>query len=197
MKRKRPNNRKLKDKILALRLEGNSYREIASKLDCSKSVISYHCNNGATKSKLFKYNKSRDADKKAVIKKLNNFKSRHFPKKIITKTAGFKRTTSSHKTVVNNITEGNYGCQDVLDKIGSNPKCYLTGKPIDLSESGTYEFDHIVPIKLGGTNDLSNLQICLKEVNDAKSSLMLDDFYKLCEEILEYRDSNNKLKTNK
>lgn len=197
MKRKRPNNRELKDKILALRLQGDSYREIASKLDCSKSLISYHCNNGKTKSKLFKYNKSRDEDKKALIKKINNFKSRHLSSFITNKTSNFKRTTSSHKSIVNNINEGNYGCQDVLDKIGSSPKCYLTGKPIDLSASETYEFDHIVPIKLGGTNDLSNLQICLKEANNAKGSLMLDDFYKLCEEILEYRNSNNKLKTNK
>ena len=35
----------LKNKILNLRLKGKSYNEIASKLECSISTISYHCQN--------------------------------------------------------------------------------------------------------------------------------------------------------
>lgn len=189
MIKRKLNNRKLKDDILKLREEGKSYRDIAFLLNCSKSVISYHCNDGITKFKVDKHHKTKNTLKKAIMKKLNSFKSRHIPKCITTKTAGFKRATSRNKTIVNNILEFNYGTQDVLDKIGSNPKCYLTGQPIDLFKGETYEFDHIIPIKLGGTNDLSNLQIALTEVNHAKGQLMLDDFYKLCEDILKYRDS--------
>jgi hypothetical protein len=36
-------NQELKDKILKLRKEGNGYVKIAKKLDCSKSIVSYHC----------------------------------------------------------------------------------------------------------------------------------------------------------
>ena len=43
------NNIKRKDKILKLRSEGKTYREISSILGCSKSVISYHCVNGNEK----------------------------------------------------------------------------------------------------------------------------------------------------
>jgi 5-methylcytosine-specific restriction endonuclease McrA len=189
MTKRKLNNRNLKEDILKLREKGKSYRDIAFLLNCSKSLISYHCNSGSTKLKVNSYHKNKDTKNKAIMKKLNSFKSRHIPKCITTKTAGFKRTTSRNKTVVNNIKEFNYTTQDVLDKIGSNPKCYLTGKSIDLFKGETYEFDHIIPIKLGGTNDLSNLQITLTEANHAKGQLMLDDFYKLCETILKYRDS--------
>jgi 5-methylcytosine-specific restriction endonuclease McrA len=191
MTRTKLNNRHLKDDILKLREEGKSYRDIASLLNCSKSVISYHCNGGSTKLKVNSYHKNKDTKTKAIVKKLNGFKSRHVPKLIKSKTAGFKRTTSRTKTIVNNITEGNYTSKDVLNKIGANPKCYLTGEPIDLYATDTYEFDHIVPIKLGGTNDLSNLQICLKEANKAKGELMLKDFYELCTKVLLYKDFKN------
>ena len=33
----------MKDKIIKLRKEGKSYREIQKQLRCSKSTISYHC----------------------------------------------------------------------------------------------------------------------------------------------------------
>lgn len=36
----------MKEKILKLREEGKSYRQIQTILNCSKSVISYHCGEG-------------------------------------------------------------------------------------------------------------------------------------------------------
>jgi predicted transcriptional regulator len=36
-------NKDLKNKIIELRKEGRSYNEISKILQCSKSVISYHC----------------------------------------------------------------------------------------------------------------------------------------------------------
>ena len=191
MKRSRLNNRKLKDDILHLRSQGKSYREISKLLDCSKSVISYHCGSGSEKERACNYYKTKDTPQKAIRNKLNNFRSRHVPKLVISKTKSFKRATSRNKTIVNNITEGNYTSKDVLNKIGANPKCYLTGEPIDLYSTNTYEFDHIIPIKQGGTNDLSNLQICLKEANKAKGELMLEDFYELCAKVLTHKDKKN------
>jgi len=184
MKRKQ-NNRKLKDSILQLRSEGKSYREIANILECSKSVISYHCGNGSEKLRVKLYNSNKDNYQKAVRHKLNSFKSRHPVKSLINKTRNFKR----NKTIVNNIPEGNFGYKDVLKKIGLNPICYLTGQSIDLYDTSSYSFDHIIPVAQGGTNDLSNLEICLCEANQAKHELMLDDFYKLCENVLKHRES--------
>ena len=36
----------LKEKILSLRKQGQSYRQISKKLKCSKGLISYHCSKG-------------------------------------------------------------------------------------------------------------------------------------------------------
>lgn len=190
---RRVNNRRVKEDILSLRAEGKSYNEISKILNCSKSVISYHCNGGSTKAKVNSYHKNKNTPEKAIMKKVNSFKSKHSPKPVITKIKGFKRTARRNKTIVNNIPEGNYTVKDVLVKIGPNPKCYLTGRPIDLYKGETYEFDHIIPVSLGGTNDLSNLQIASKEANQAKSSLILEDFYDLCEVVLKHRDKQKLL----
>lgn len=187
---RRQNNRKLKDKILKLRAEGKSYNQIAEKLECSKSLISYHCGNGNEKERSRNFYKKKDTLQKAVRTKVNSFKSRHLTKVISSKTKTFKRRTKRNKTIVNNIPEGNYGCQDVLAKIGPNPTCYLTGKQIDLYKGETYEFDHVIPISLGGTNDLSNLQIASKEANQAKCSLSLEDFYQLCKAVIRHKKKN-------
>lgn len=188
---RRPNNRKLKPDILRLHTEGLSYNKIAKALDCSKSVISYHCGNGNEKARSRNFYKKKDTLQKAIRTKMNSFKSRHLTKVVSSKTKTFKRRTKKNKTIVNNIPEGNYGYNDVLAKIGPNPKCYLTGESIDLYKGDTYEFDHITPISLGGTNDLSNLQIASKNANQAKGSLTVDEFHKLCKEVLEYKRKQN------
>ena len=58
------NNIARKDKILKLRAEGKSYREIQSILGCSKSTISYHCGNGNEKKRV-----KNDIKKKANLQK--------------------------------------------------------------------------------------------------------------------------------
>ena len=184
---RRPNNRKLKPDILRLRADGLSYNQIAQTLNCSKSVISYHCGDGSERSRARNFYKQKDTLQKAIRTKMNSFKSRHLTKVISSKTKTFKRRTKSNKTIVNNISEGNYGYKDVLAKIGPNPQCYLTGQSIDLYKGDTYEFDHIIPISLGGTNDLSNLQITSKHANQAKGSLTVEEFYRLCERVIEYK----------
>lgn len=80
----------------------------------------------------------------------------------------------------------------LLEKIGDSPKCYLTGRPIDITKGETYHLDHIVPRTKGGDNSLENCNIACKEANIAKSNLDLEDFYKLCEEVLNNRVSQLK-----
>lgn len=74
----------------------------------------------------------------------------------------------------------------ILEKIGKNPTCYLTGRKINLKDTSTYHFDHIIPASKGGTNELDNLGLVCKEINIAKNDKTPEEFIKLCIEVLEY-----------
>ena len=98
----------------------------------------------------------------------------------------FKKRSKDKRSFgkVNNIKDGQYGIRELLDKIGLNPRCYLTGDQIDLEDSASYNFDHIIPVCKGGTNDLSNLGICTKAANLAKNELTESQFLALCKKVL-------------
>ena len=190
MKRKSFNNKKQKNSILKLRSEGKTYSQISKALGCSTSLISYHCGDGSEKRRAKANNKKRSP----LCRKVSSFKcrcTRRNYKNISSKLKTFKRKSQlsgNHtNTVVNNITK-NYSCKDVINKIGDSPLCYLTGEKIHLDKPETYNLDHIIPSSRGGTNDLDNLQICLKEANYAKGELLLEELYDLCEKILAWRD---------
>tara|TARA_R110002167_G_scaffold219853_1_gene424446 strand:- start:3 stop:569 length:567 start_codon:yes stop_codon:yes gene_type:complete len=178
------NNTPRKKSILRLRGEGKSFGEIHKTLGCSKSVISYHCGNGNEKARV------KAQAKLPICKKISSFKSRCSKanyQSIRSKLKTFKRRSNRNgnlnNTIVNNVSK-NYSCQEVIDKIGKNPICYLTGKKINLKKPETYHLDHITPTSKGGTNDLSNLGVCLKEANQAKGDLTIKQLRKLCGDIL-------------
>ena len=186
-----PNNYHKPD-ILRLRKAGKTYSQIQKALGCSKSTISYHCGDGSEKKRVLKSVKNR----KPICKKVSSFKSRCSRsnyKSFRAKLKNFKKRSTSNSdknrtnTIVNNIVK-NYTCKDVVEKIGDNPICYLTGKLINLDHPETYNLDHIIPASRGGTNDLENLGICLKEANQAKGDLLLEELYDLCDAILSWRN---------
>jgi len=125
-----------------------------------------------------------------LIKKIENFKNRKY--KHITyrlknrewrdilqiKIRGFSMNRKTKRV------KQKFSLQDLIDKIGDNPTCYLTGRPIDLTDGRSYHLDHIVPISNGGDNSLDNCNIACKEANQAKHNLSKDEFIKLCEEII-------------
>lgn len=174
-------NKGLKEKIIELRKNGSTYNEIKVVLSCSKSTISYHLGEGQKEKnkirndKFFKNN--------PVCKKLDGFKSR---KGLMNKLHKFNITERGGVIRGKNICSVYFNAQDVINRIGSNPTCYLTGESIDLDNPASYNFDHIVPASKGGNNSLDNLGICLKEANQAKNDLMLDDLLNLCEKILKF-----------
>jgi 5-methylcytosine-specific restriction endonuclease McrA len=186
------NNKRRKEQILDLRSKGLTYNEISDALGCSKSVISYHCGDGSECKRV----KKRVSERHPIIRKISAFRgrtSRAESKKqksqsIRSKTKTFRRSGNTHG-LVNNINV-EYTYKDVLDKIGPNPKCYLTGKPIDLRQPNTYNLDHIIPTSKGGTNDLSNLEICTKEVNFAKGNLSVEEFIRLCNDVIDFNNKN-------
>ena len=181
------NNKSRKKDILKLRSKGKSYRQIQEALGCSKSTIAYHCDGGKEKARVKRNNKKR----KPICRKVSSFRSRCSRKNYVSfrgKVKTFKRRSPNPSyTLVNSISI-NYSCQDVIDKLGENPTCYLTGKKINLNNPETYNLDHVIPTSKGGTNDLKNLNICTQEANQAKGNLSLDELFKLCEDILSFRD---------
>ena len=175
----------LGQQIINLRKQGLSMEKIAKQLNCSKSTVSYHCKISSREKVVLRANKNPWL--KNFTKRLASFKKR-------TMGSGFKlkdvdwnkkfRTASSQ--FQKRTTMAKFSYTDVLKHIGGlNCKCYLTGRPIDLTKDD-FQFDHIVPISKGGTCELSNLGITCPEANQSKINLTVDEYLALCKEVLEY-----------
>ena len=193
----------LRQKILKLREEGNTYNQIRKKLNCSKGPISYHCNDETkikTKERGVKYRKNRHPYKK----KIENFSHKYKPpientyggyntwKQIIrTKIKTFCGINKMNKN--DEYVKPSFTVEDVIEKFGEYPKCYLTGKDIDIKDTKSYAFDHIHPRSRGGSNNIENLGICTKEANQSKSDMTLEEYFDHCEKVLSYRDHKNNL----
>lgn len=82
------------------------------------------------------------------------------------------------KTMLDNFLD------TVLTKIRSNPKCYITGRPINLMDSSSYHFDHILPRSRGGDNSVENLGLTCAIANRSKSNMTIEEYIELCKEVL-------------
>ena len=60
-------------------------------------------------------------------------------------------------------------------------KCALTGRKLTIENMSV---DHIVPMIKGGSLNISNLRLTVKEANIAKWTLTDEELFVLCEEIL-------------
>lgn len=182
----------LKQKILQLRSEGFTYDQIKYQLKCSKGTISFHCGENQKEKHSNRLKKNRK--KNPLQKKIHQFNWSDRKKK---GTRSFSTKTTLHEKLriklaffsedFNGVSKMMFSINDFLEKIGDEPKCYLTGRKIDLNESSSYHLDHIIPRSKGGTNELDNCQIACKQANQAKSDLTLEEFYKLCEEVLNHK----------
>lgn len=173
----------MKEDILKLRKEGLSYRDISKRVGCSTSTVSYHCGKGQKEKARERQVKNRG--KANLHKRVNKFKSKKSKRLLQVKSRDFQRSrtlTGYHTDIDNTFT---FNLSDVLSYIGDNPTCYLTGRAIDLSDTRSYHFDHIIPVSKGGSNCLENLGIACREANKAKDSLLVGDFISLCKEVLE------------
>lgn len=181
-------------KIIELYDKGFSYREIEKKLGCSKGLISYHCGTGQKEKTL--NNQRRDRKNNVLKTKIKRFQ--HYPSKISKNEESIrKRIEDILKNKIRGfcLTEkvkGRYArckttfkVKDLIDKIESNPVCYLTGRPINLEEGRSYHLDHIIPRSKGGDNSLDNCGLACKVANQAKTDMTLEEFVNLCREVVE------------
>jgi len=191
---KRNKYKRHREDILKLRRQGLSYNEIASALGCSKATISYHCGHKKSEKKRVSTQK-----RSPLERKIWSFKARCTKgawRQFSSKVKCFKRRQKgAGRTNWRVRVSEPYTTADVVNKIGPKPICYLTGEKINLNNASSYSLDHRVPTSLGGSNDLENLEICSLRANRAKADLPLDEFYKLCEAVLRWRDKCRKKKT--
>lgn len=137
---------------------------IAKELGCSKSTISYHLADGQKKKAYDRVKKQRKLQ--PWLHKSERFFSEYDGKNL---TYSRKRGYDRKKL------------EAYLKTIDS---CYLTGRPIDINDFSTYEFDHIVPRALGGDFSFENLGVARPEANRAKSDLTVEQFIELCKDVL-------------
>lgn len=184
---------KHRDEILRLRAEGLSYRKIVDILGCSKSTVSFHCGEGQKekyKKRQIKKRAKQHPFKSKIESFSNRFKFETLKKDKNSTTEKVKlknKIDTFHKDRKNNnmYNTPTFTPQDVINKFGEHPKCYLTGQEIDIYKPSTYQFDHIVPASKGGDNSLDNLGICTKEANMSKTYHTVEEFIELCKMVLE------------
>lgn len=177
-------NKNLSEKIIELRNAGYSYNKIVEELNCSKSVVAYHCG---------KNQKEKNRQRNFKYKKTNPLKTKLYAFHEKTKDGQFVsqqkpdiyRILISKRFHFNNGGEYMFTIEQLMEKIGSRPKCYLTGREIDLSKSRTYSLDHIVPRSKGGDNSLENCGLTCSDANRAKNDLSLDEFISLCQSVVD------------
>jgi len=185
----------MQEQILALRAKGWSYNRITAELGCSKGTVAYHCGKGQKAKAQRRQQHYRRND--VLLKKCDNFKNRpakrqHVPE---AKTTDSQRLHNKRRDFQRKRVNGNrYGkrgsytltAATVREKYGETTTCYLTGRPIDLSQPKTYHFDHIVPRADGGSCEADNLGIACSAANKAKADMSVDAFLQLCKEVLEH-----------
>lgn len=174
----------MEEQILALREAGCTYNEIVAKLGVSKSLISYYCGENQKEKTLRRKYASR-ARAHPLSRKVENFcldvrRMRTVHKRVYRKVVTFCRErTGKFKDGMATFTVA-----ELLEKIGENPVCALTGCAIDLLDPASYALDHVVPRAKGGENSLDNCQIVCSDVNKAKHDMLQSDFIKLCERVV-------------
>lgn len=61
--------------------------------------------------------------------------------------------------------------------------CPLSGRKIT---NENISVDHIVPLSKGGTHDITNLRLTVKETNYARLNMSDDEFISLCKDVVKY-----------
>lgn len=159
----------MKEKILKLRSEGKTYKQIQAELGCSLSTVCYYCGENQPEKIKVRQRENLKTLRGILKRKKDNFSF----------VRGDRRSAGKRESL-------KFTSKEFFEKVTSNPVCYLTGRKIDLLSPKTYHCDHIVPVCKGGTNDLENLGLACKEANLCKDQLEVGEFLSLCKEILEH-----------
>jgi len=150
----------MKTKIIELRSEGKTYKDISLLLGVSPTTVAYYCAPNRKEQVTrwcSKYNKNNRLCKKVAT--FHGITKQKVPK--------------------------SFTYRDFLTKIGNDPKCYLTGTPIYLSDIKSYSIDHVIPVSRGGNNSIENAELIRTDVNKMKQDKTNEQLFELCKLVLE------------
>ena len=164
--------RNLKEQILTLRKEGKTLFEIKQTLNCSFSTVAYHLYEKTRVSTLRRINP--ETKKKYAL----TTNAILYSKYIQFFRAGHRRKITTSPT---------FSFEELKQIVGSQPTCYLTGQPINLTEPRTLSLDHKLPVSRGGDNSTDNLGICSSTANRVKSDLTESELIQFCQQVLSHR----------
>ena len=187
-------------KILELRQSGKTYRQIRQILNCSLGTLCYYLGDSQREKKSIRQQNNRKKQH-PFKRKIESFIHKCTTQRKIKVSVGHTRNVIQYKLYgfmsyyynklrgYKNMTtsEEKFTVDDIIQKFGATPVCYLTGELIDITKSKTYEFDHIIPRSRGGTNNIDNLGICSHKANRAKSNMTPDEFVNLCKKVLQHQ----------
>lgn len=188
----------LAEQIIELRRQGLSYKRITKQLGCARSTVCYYCGKGQ-KDKYKTRQQRRRTNAAALARKIGKFLYR----KPNNKTNAVTRAKTVEKILRERVMKfrfdkrtGTYApmtftLAELLTKLGDDPRCYLTGRQIDLTQPRTYQLDHIVPVSKGGDNSLTNCGLACREANAAKSDFSINEFVALCRAVVAHHDQNS------
>ena len=155
--------------VLRLKKRNKSPTEIAKILKCRVSSVSYHYDPEQKKAQQVSKRKWKAANVLHV--KIMSFK--------------YARKSISAKKDDPKLTIAN-----LRKKIVLNPKCYLTGSPIDLNDPKAYSLDHIIPTCKGGENTLKNCGLASTKANQLKNDLTYKELLEACKMIIKNKKNN-------
>jgi 5-methylcytosine-specific restriction endonuclease McrA len=159
----------MEKQILELRAQGKTYKEIMEVVGCSNSTVAYYCGEGQKEKTYLRNKNSRSKIHNSIKNKIVSFLTdRHTKKK-------------------------DYSALDMettYNMIFNTKVCYLSGRKIDLTDTGAYHLDHIIPFSKGGKSDFDNIGVTCKEANIAKSTLSIEDFILLCVDVCKHNGYN-------
>lgn len=185
----------LKQQILDLSNQGYSNYQIADILKCSRSTVTYHLKPGAKLANLNRGRRNRAKSHPYVIKLYYFKENRKLKPKTLIQTTKWKiimsrKIVDFKRSHDNTATNSDITFEQVMNKFGETPKCYLTGQPIDIYDTKSYEFDHKIPRSRGGDNSLDNMEIATKQANRAKGDMTYDEFMLLCKQVVNYNHTD-------
>lgn len=185
----------LGEEILRLKAQGLSYRQIEARLGCSKGTISYHCGAGQKAKTLAATRKRRlcplRTKMEAFIHSRKKETQNPFLEVFKPKNHCLNGKIHQFAKIGNSSKHEGYRfmfkLKDLIKKIGNDPRCYWTGRKIDLSSRRSYHLDHFVPRSRGGDNSLDNCVLACREANQGKGDLTSEEYVQTSCEVAVHR----------